>query len=346
MRILHLTLSMLLMSSICHRSLAEKPKVGALLTLSGAFSAIGQDGRNGIALAIAEYGDNTPFEVVYGDSKSDPQTAISEFRRFVNQEGVAAVYVFRGPPGMAVNPISKQMKIPLLGGVGNKVFTEQNEFAIQVWPSSDFEGAFLAEDVIQRGKRVAIVTLEDDWTASLSTGFRSAFLEKGGEIVVDEFVHPEDSDFRTVILKIVSAKPDAVFVNVGVGQIGPIVKQLREARLPVPLYSNFWAGKKEVRDAAGAAIAGVRFDEISPDMPKLSAMAKERFNTNLNSAFISAYLGARAFLEVFETGTATTPETIRERFLELDSLDTPDGPLEIVGRKVIFKLKISEIPVQ
>lgn len=323
---------------------ADKAKVGVILTLSGTFSAVGEDGKRGIALALAEEKSEPPFEILYGDSRGEPTTAVTEFRKLVNEDKVSSVYVFRGPPGMAVNPISKQMKIPLLGGVGNASFTEQNDLALQVWPSSDFEGDYLAKEMVRRGaKRVGIVTAEDDWTLSLTDGVKKSLTEGGVEIASDQVVQTSDGDFRTLVAKLVSAKVDAVFVNVSIAQLGPLIKQIREARISIPVYSNFWVGKKEVADSAGDAVKGAIYDEMAPDMPLLAKAAQEKFATKPNGALVSAYLAMKALIQIYPAGAASDAAAISERLKNLKVIATPDGPFEVVNRKVIFKLRVGEV---
>lgn len=118
-----------------------KLKVGMLLPLSGPYAAVGADNRKGVEVALEESADKGSLEIVYADSRAEPHQAVSEFRRLTTAEGVSVVIAFRGPVGMAVNPISKTLRIPLLGGVGNKDFAAANPHAFQIWTRSDEEGA-------------------------------------------------------------------------------------------------------------------------------------------------------------------------------------------------------------
>ncbi len=224
-------------------------RVGMLLPLSGSYASVGEDNRRGVEMALAE-GGQMQLVPVYGDSRADPTQSINEFIKLVTVDHVAAVFAFRGPVGMAVSPLAEQHKIPLLGGVGNKDFTGGTSFAFQVWPRSDEEGAFLAEQLVKAGhRRVALWTTEDDWTVAVSDGIRAAGEELS--LVMDQSVLPSVSDFRTIAIQTKEKRPDAIVVNLGIAQIGPAVRQLRQLKIDALIYSNFFAGKPEVINAAG-----------------------------------------------------------------------------------------------
>jgi len=50
-----------------------------------------------------------------------------------------------------------------------------------------------------------------------------------------------------------------------------MARQLRDFGVSAQLFSNFWAGKKEVIGAAGSAGEGLLFAEMSTDLTQLKA---------------------------------------------------------------------------
>ncbi len=322
-------------------------KVGVILTLTGSFAAIGADGSQGIEAAIDEAGSAASLlTTVFADSKGDATTGVSEFRRLVDVEKVAAVYAFRGPVGTSINPISKASKIPLLGGVGNKEFAESNEFAFQLWPRSDIEGKFIADSVHSRGfKQVATLTAQDDWTMSVTAGFREAFKTKGGQIAIEKEVIPVDQDFRVLLQQIRAKKVDAIFINIAISQIGPFLKQKRELKIDTPTFSNFWVGKKEVIETAGVeGVEGIMFNEMSTNLPKLNAYLKQKHGTSASGATLSAYLGMKLLFQSLDPNDpALTPAIMQAGLLKQTEIKTPDGNFTIEKRCVNFPLTMKVI---
>jgi branched-chain amino acid transport system substrate-binding protein len=115
----------------------EKLKIGMLLTLSGSFASAGEDCRKGAEAGLLVAGPQTPIDLIYADTKNEPTTAITEFQRLVRANLVVGVYTHRSSIGMALNPISLNAQVPLLGAVGHRDFARGNNFAFQIWPRSE-----------------------------------------------------------------------------------------------------------------------------------------------------------------------------------------------------------------
>ncbi len=324
-------------------SLAEEArlKIGFILPLSGDFAAIGADGKHGIELALKEYGAAAPFDVFYGDSRGDPTTAIAEFRKLVDTDRVHGIYAFRGPVGMALNPLSKQSRIPLLGGVGNKAFAERNEYAFQIWTPSDIEGGFIADSMLRKGHRtVAMLTAEDDWTVSVSDALRTAFTAKGGKILLDQSITAKDSDFRSLVTQLKRTNADVIFLNLGIAQIAPCLKQVREQGISKPIFSNFWSGKKEVLEAAGAAAEGLTFAEMSlTNLPKFRAAIESAFGGRATGATLSSYVATKLLLQAAGNGIDTS-SALQNSLLVQSSIPLADLPLNVKNRVVDLPLAL------
>lgn len=347
MRIIILLILTSALSVVTSSAMAEsnsgvaKLKVGAILTLSGKFSSAGEDCRKGIEAGVALGG--FPIEVSYADSKNDPTTAISEYRRLTTLDNVAAVYTHRSSIGMALNPISRQSRTPLLGAVGNKDFAAQNDFALQVWPRSDEEGYFLANELIKRGlRRAALVYTEDEWTTAVSAAFREKYLSLGGSLVLDQAALPAEADFHTLLAQIKQRAPQAIFVNMLLPQLSPIVKQARELEVPGQIYSNFYMGKPEVRDALGAdGLENVRYAELDSNLPALRAQLNLPGNASPAGLTVASYLSMLAIAQVLkENPSAQSPAALHTALLSLKEIRTPDRSYPIRDRCVVLPLVI------
>ena len=320
-------------------------KVGMLLPLTGPYAAVGVDNQQGIELAKSELGELAKaIDIVLGDSKAEPTQSITEFRKMVEVDKVSTVFAFRGPVGMAVNPISQRLGIPILGGVGNKDFALTNQFAFQLWPRSDVEGEFLCKAMIDRKfTSVALLTVQDDYPVAVSTGFRDALRTSGGELSLDESILPGDSDFRSVITKLNGTKAQVIFANIAINQIAPFLKQLRQQGVDIPVYSNFWAGKKEVLEGAGTAANGLVFAEMSTSMAPLVAELKKRFNSSPSGATVSAYVATMMIAQAAERAADKTPQGIYSELLKLQEVKSRNGTFAIKDRFVQFPLALRVI---
>jgi branched-chain amino acid transport system substrate-binding protein len=337
--------------SLANTALAESAnnqiahlKIGMLLPLSGQYAAIGTDSQQGAEIAKQEIGAAANIEFIFADSKADPNQAISEFRKLVNVDHVAGVFAFRGPVGMAISPLSKTAKVSLLGGVGNRDFAQQNEYAFQLWPRSDVEGQYLAERLHELGfKKIALVTAQDDWPVAVSAGVRERASKLGLSLVYDQELLPTDLDLRSQITKLRSAQPEVIFLNVSLGQIAPFLRQLKDLGITAPVFSNYWAGKKEVIAAGGDAIEGVRYVEMATNYAGLKKDLASRFGATPSGATLSTYVATIMLAQAAQGASEIDAATLYSRLSALGAVKTRNGTFQVRDRVVEFPMTLRTI---
>ena len=316
-------------------------RVGAILTLSGNFAAAGDDSRRGIEAALAAKGNSGHLQFVYADSRNEPSAAVSEFQKLLNVDQVAAIYTHRSSVGMALNPISLKDGVPLLGAVGHQDFAANNRFAIQAWPRAHDEGSFVADEFARRHfKRVGVLYTEDEWTSSVTKGFRSKLASLGIMLTYDQPVLPGEQDFRTQLLKLKATAPDAIYFNFLLPQIAPAIKQAREMGVSGNFFSNFYLAKKEVRDVAGIeALEGVRYVELENDLPNLKKiLGKDEPPPGLAVAsYVSTLLLLQAANDDSRPSNTTELMTALSRQKEVR---TSDGTYRVEDRCIKFPLVV------
>ena len=99
----------------------ESIKMGALATLEGAFTVLGEDGMRGVELALQEAGykaGGKPIELITGSSDASPDSAIRATRKLVEQDGVQVLIGrLSGSEGLAVKDYAKtQPNVTFLNG--------------------------------------------------------------------------------------------------------------------------------------------------------------------------------------------------------------------------------------
>ena len=331
---------------------SSKIKIGVISPLSGPFAEIAFDCQHGIDAAIADYKtrnqpDQLPLEFIYADSQGDAKIGLTEFRRLTSSLGILGALVIRSPIGMAVNPISAQLGVPIIGLVAHPNFISQNPYAFQDWSSPDEDTTAILEAMKSRGEqRVALLTVEDDWSNALAESFRSRQAQFGGKIVFDESIPPTATDIATLVTKIKLAKPDAVLAVLAVPQLGTFVRNAREQGITQTIYSNFWVGQKAVIQAAGEAAAeGVLFPEMSTDLPQLKKnLTALGQSDRVNAALRACEVGAAWLLEgVRRNPEARTPQEYMMAASATTEIPLADGPLRIEGRQVRFKVAMKKI---
>lgn len=325
--------------------------LGLMAELTGNFAANGQNCRRGFELARHSFAPEDrvgkyDLKLIYVDSQGEPKVAVSEFKRLLASEHISALITTRSQIGMVLNPISRQSRVPLLGTVGARDFVKNNPYAYRFYPSTTREGGAVAAKMIAMGfKRAAAITAQDEWNLDLTDAFAKRFAASGGHVAANEIVISGEMDYAGVIERIKQAKPEALYVNLGIVTSGAALKKIGELGLNVPLFANFWAGAKEAIDVAGAGAEGVVFVETDLRLPKFSAGLVRLFGEPSASAVTFACYGAlAAVLEALQKNSAIeNPQMMQAALAELKSVPLLDQTLPLVEHEALFPLSYKVI---
>lgn len=328
-------------------------RIGVLTELSGPFATNGKDCRIGHETAMNAFSTNGqvgPYKVklVYGDSRGEGKTAVTEFNKLIDQDNVQAVLLNRSQVGMPINPLSKAKKVALLGVVGHSHFAAENPYAFRFYPSSIDEGAYLAKKILEKNiKTMAAVGLQDEFLVALQDETIKTFKKAGGQVLLDERITEADVDLSSLVSKLSGAKPDLIFVNLGIGQTGFLIRKIREQGMRQPIISNFWVQKKEVIDNAGiAAIEGTGFVAISTKLPGFSKeLDKVSSGLKASSVYYACHVALASALQAIRDAKSEVQdrEDFYQAMLAVKSLKLLDETLPVIEREVKFTMEFSTI---
>jgi len=327
--------------------------LGVLTELSGPFAVNGVDCKAGHESALKAFSENGKvgkykIVLVYGDSKGEGKTAVTEFNKLVAEKKVFGVLVNRSQAAMPLNPLSKLKKIPLLGVVGHPSFVSENDYAFRVYPSSKYEGPFLAENILKKGfKKIAALGLQDEYLVALQSETLNHFKSKGGEVLIDESVTENELDFISLVSRVTRANPDIIFVNFGVSQSGILIRKLREQGLKQPIISNFWIQKSDVIDAAGKdAIEGTGFVGIASELPKFEKALNEVLpGSKASSVFYACHVATALAIQAIKDSKEDIKDSqsFYKALSRASELQLLDEKLPIIQREISFHLEFSNI---
>lgn len=170
----------LLLAGTAYAQDAAPLKIGASLPLTGNFSIAGAKHRAGYELCIDMINERGGIlgrnvELVVSDNRSDPATAINQYERFINVDGVEAVYgTFSSRLSFPVaNILAKNNMVhPLPAGGALRIYTQGHKNIFYFQPNAaEYVGASLAgviRDLVPEGERpkTAAVISADDFFAN------------------------------------------------------------------------------------------------------------------------------------------------------------------------------------
>ncbi len=266
---------------------ADKKVVGFISDLSGYNIDTGTSCKRGFDLAVKQTSTefNSAVEIVYEDSQSFPKFAVNAFQKLKSTQRLIGAFVFSSPNALALSPLMLNEKIPLMAMAGSQVLTEENPLSFSSWISSSTEGGENAKSLAAQGiKKVAIITTENDYMLDVAKHFRLVIKKSNLEIVADELVAHDLMDFKAIVARILTKKPEAVFINLHTGTSPAFLKQLRQAGFQGEVHGTFYLGKENEIKAAGIENAeGGKVISIRINNPKYQEEYRKTYGTGEDS---------------------------------------------------------------
>lgn len=210
----------------------EKFKIGAIVPLTGAVAADGEEALLGMKIAVEELDREMPnkFSLIIKDGKFEPKESLSAFNALV-AEKVDAV--------MSVGDVSCQMIQPLLAK--NEIIAmapmasslssiNQSEWIFRSWVSIEKSSKIIARYIRENNiaKRAAVFYIDTMYGSESDSAFEGMFEKMGGLVVAREVFPFLATDLRGQIAKLLSARPEIIYVT-GFGPAYIVaINQLRE----------------------------------------------------------------------------------------------------------------------
>lgn len=203
-------------------------KIGVLFPYTGSAAAVAEDAQKGMEFAVSEINDRggikalngAKIQLVYGDTQSNEEAAVSEAERLISQEGVVALLgCYQSTITLAVQNICEKYHVPIAITCstsdslteGAKPYSvtihEQNSDTVKTHCQFIQDMNAKEPGAI---KTAAILRQNDDWGQALGDSWIENLKEIGVEIVVDEVFAMDVTDLTTVVSKLVDKNPDVV----------------------------------------------------------------------------------------------------------------------------------------
>ena len=183
------TTLLILAAVVALSACGSKPVVGVLLPMTGEASTYGESMKRGIDLALEMDQANLPagFEVLWGDTESDPTTGATEMKRLAGQGAVLFVAGTTSDTARALLPVLDDTdSIAVSPSASAPSLTKDSRRFFRVFASDELEGRragrFLYDD--QDKTSVLIYAVDSAQARGIEPPFRLVFEQAmGGEIV-------------------------------------------------------------------------------------------------------------------------------------------------------------------
>ena len=297
-----------------HTDYLDPTKIGLVLPHSGRLARFGRYFEQGATLAVDEYNATSGVTVsfVTADSKGDPVDAVGAVRELVVGEGVLAVLgsVF-SVPSIAAAIECNAWKVPMLSPVvSERRIDEVGSWVFQTKVSPEIEVSAMAkvarEDLLL--ERFAVLAPSSPERRKLAEFFVQEVLNRGGEIVAEQYYETGATDFKEQLEVIREAAPDALFIPGAPEELILALPQVRFYDMQVQLLGlSDWNTDKLLRlsqrELEGALFPReAHYGRDRESYQSFRKRYKESFGVEAHPVAVSAYFGMRFLLRAVQEG--------------------------------------------
>ncbi len=271
-------------SSGAKNNKSSTTNIAAIIPLTGPAAFFGSEFKNGFDLANKEYHLNVNVE----DSKSSPADGVSALQKIITTSNPDIVISILSSVGAAITPPATEKKIIVFQSLtsANNI-AAQSPYTFRYFTSGAQEAPIMSR--LASGKlgvkTASLIYQNDEYGLAYADAFKKDFESVGGKIVsMDGFARSE-SDFRGILLKLKSSKPDMIYVIALDQSLATILKQTRESGITSKIATNWVLANPQVISLAGSAADGVYvtspsyYDEnSSPEVKLFNESYKKEYN--------------------------------------------------------------------
>ena len=226
---------------------SDKIRIGHLTPLTGFLGALGEYAVLGIGMAQEEINKaggvmGREIEITSEDSVN-PATASTKAQRMLERDGVAVLMgEISSASALAIAQVADRNKRLFMQiGARSDVLRGKNcnryTFHVDI-PNTvmvNAVGKALLRDKMVKGKKFFSLTADYVFGHDLLRAAKAFFGANGGNLIGDELVATDVTDFSPYLLKIRQANPDVVCSNLAGNQVTNLIKQYSEFGLPYPI---------------------------------------------------------------------------------------------------------------
>ena len=252
---------------------ATEVKLGMVNVQSGPAAGLGKGMRSGaeawFKTVNAKGGvHGRQITMVVGDDGYEPERAIDETLKMIEQQKVFSLFGFVGTPtANAVLPIVKEMDVPLVGAFTGAMSLRQpvTRQVFNVRASYDDEAETLVAHFLSKGaKSVAVFYQDDGFGTAVLSGTEKALKKRNMVVSAKGTFQRNTLAVKTGLAAMLEAKPDAVVMVGPYAPLAAFIKEARVAGLKSQLATVSFVGTDNLVKEVGKDGDGVLISQVVP----------------------------------------------------------------------------------
>ncbi len=290
-------------------------KIASQTPLSGGQSVLGEAIKNGVTMAIQNEGKlitSYGFKLVYQpeDDQATPNVGVANANRLINDQDVLGI-VGHLNSGVAIPSSEVYAKVSLAAvspaNTNLKVTSRKSTVNVmsRVCGRDDVQGPVGADYVVNvlKAKKIYILSDKTAYGDGIAASFSARAKQLGVTVALETGQETKDTDFSAIVNKAKADKPDAIYYGAIYDTAAPLLKQLRQAGLNMPLVGGDGFDGSDLQKIAGAdSMKNVYFTTTSapvsvlPAAQKFAAAYKAKFNKSPEGYSAYGYDAARVVI--------------------------------------------------
>ena len=247
---------------------SSKPvKVGAVLSLTGTYAAMGESEKQALELEAKRINDaggvnGAPIEIVIEDDGTDEAKAVAAASKLIEQDGVVALIAATGTgQTMAIRGDVQRAGIAQISMAGGTAVTaEFDKHVFQTPWSNTIVVPFVLNAVKEAGlSKVALISDSGGYGKDGRAVILAEAEKAGITLVADETFNAGDTDMTAQLTNIKKADADAILLWTAGKEAATIVKSARGLGLEQPMFGGSGQARMEFIEGSGEAAEGFTF---------------------------------------------------------------------------------------
>ena len=242
-------------------------KIGAVVSLTGGYAAIGQAQKTAIEEEVKRINDagginGRPVEVLIEDDGTDEAKAVAAATKLIEQDKVVAIIGTSGTgTTMAVRGEVDRAGVPEVSMAGGNAVTGAFDPLVfqTAWTNglvAPYELAYMKKQGITK---IGLISDTGGYGKDGRATVTTDVAKYGITVTSDQTFNPGDADMTAQLTNIKNSGAQAVVIWTAGADATTIVKNAKALGLTIPLYGSHGNARPEFATGAGAAGEGFKF---------------------------------------------------------------------------------------
>jgi branched-chain amino acid transport system substrate-binding protein len=237
--------TLVLLGSLATAHAQQPLRIGASLSQTGSFAALGQNQLRGYQLCVKNANDKggvlgRRVELLVEDDQSKAETAVTVYEKLIAQDKVDAILgPYSSPITEAVADVSEKYRMPMVGPLASttSIFKKGRKFVYMVQTPAEAYLEGLVDVAARNGLKTIAVLYEDTLFPKASAQGTVELARKRGLQVVHVEAYPKGrADFASILAKIRELNPDVLAALTYFDDAVAIARQLRDVNVSPRMF--------------------------------------------------------------------------------------------------------------